>query len=85
VTSLDDAETTRAVIDRLVAPDSHRSENLPPDDWRAACRFCARHFPYLTKWQLKFIAELARNKAPPSGKQLTILENLVTRCRNEAG
>jgi hypothetical protein len=77
------SDVTELLIDRLLSPDGHRSEILPPGDWRVACRYCVERFPYLTKRQLRFVVELARYKAPPSRKQLTILDNLVARCRNE--
>jgi hypothetical protein len=57
----------------------------PPEeltDWRSACHFCLERYRSLTRWELDFIATVARYQKPPSAKQLIILHRLVARCRN---
>jgi hypothetical protein len=53
-------------------------------DWRWACHFCLERYRLLTRWELDFVATVARYTKPPSAKQLIILQRLVARCRKAA-
>jgi hypothetical protein len=69
----------------LVRSPRPRSGEPPPEelaDWRWACHFCLERYWLLTRWELNFVATVARYTRPPSAKQLIILQRLVARCRN---
>ena len=71
----------------LVPSTRQRSGDPPPEeltDWRLACHFCLERYWLLTRWELDFVATVARYTKPPSAKQLIILHRLVARCRNAA-
>ena len=71
----------------LVPSPRPRSADPPPEDltdWRWACHFCLECSRWLTRWELNFVATMARYQKPPSVKQLIILHRLVARCRNAA-
>jgi hypothetical protein len=71
----------------LVPPTRQRAADPPPEeltDWRSACHFCLERSRLLTRWELNFVATVARYQKPPSAKQLIILHRLVARCRNAA-
>ncbi|MFL5332249.1 MAG: hypothetical protein ACJ8H8_03515 [Geminicoccaceae bacterium] len=71
----------------LVSSARQRSADPPPEeltDWRWACHFCLERYWSLTRWELDFVATVARYTKPPSAKQLIILHRLVARCRNAA-
>jgi len=71
----------------LVPFPRQRSTDPPPDeltDWRSACHFCLERYWSLTRWELDFVAIVARYQKPPSAKQLIILHRLVARCRSAA-
>jgi hypothetical protein len=71
----------------LVPPTRQRSKGLPPEeltDWQAACLFCLEHCQSLTRWELDFVATIARYTKPPSVKQWSVLYRLVARCRKAA-
>ena len=74
--------------DELLVPSTRpRSADPPPEDltdWRWACHFCLERSRWLTRWELDFVAIVARYQKPPSAKQLIILHRLVARCRNAA-
>ena len=74
--------------DELLVPSTRpRSADPPPEDltdWRWACHFCLERSRWLTRWELDFVAIVARYQKPPSAKQLIILQRLVVRCRNAA-
>src|SRR3954451_20036649 len=52
--------------------------------WRSASHFCLERYWWLTRWELDFVATVARYTKPPSAKPLIILHRLVARCRNAA-
>jgi hypothetical protein len=71
----------------LVPPTRQRAKDPSPEDltdWRSACHFCLERYWSLTRWELEFVATVARYKKAPSVKQLIILHRLVVRCRNAA-
>ena len=74
--------------DELLVPSPRpRAADLAPEeltDWRWACHFCLERSWWLTRWELDFVATVARYQKPPSAKQLIILHRLVARCRNAA-
>src|SRR3954470_24431437 len=64
----------------LVPSPRPRSGEPPPEnltDWRSACHFCLERYWLLTRWELDFVATVARYQKPPSAKQLIILHRLV--------
>jgi hypothetical protein len=71
----------------LVPSPRQRSADPPPEeltDWRWACHFCLERYWSLTRWELNFVATVARYTKPPSAKQLIILHRLMARCRTAA-
>ncbi|MFL5252568.1 MAG: hypothetical protein ACJ8AI_06680 [Rhodopila sp.] len=71
----------------LVPPTRQRLADPPSEeltDWRWACHFWLERYWLLTRWELNFVATVARYTKPPSAKQLHILHRLVARCRNAA-
>src|SRR3954466_4710142 len=71
----------------LVPSARQRSREPPPEDlmdWRWACHFCLECSRWLTRWELDFVATVARYQKAPSAKQLIILHRLVARCRKAA-
>ena len=71
----------------LVPPTRQRSADPPLEeltDWQAACLFCLEHFQSLTRWELDFVATIARYTKPPSVKQWSVLYRLVAKCRSAA-
>ena len=74
--------------EELLVPSTRpRSADPAPEelsDWRSACHFCLERYWWLTRWELEFVATVARYHKPPSAKQLIILHRLIARCRNAA-
>jgi hypothetical protein len=74
--------------EELLVPSTRERAAAPPPeeltDWRWACHFCLERYRSLTRWELDFVATVARYKKAPSAKQMIILQRLVTRCRNAA-
>ena len=55
----------------LVSPTRQKSKDPPPEDltdWRWACHFCLECYQWLTRWELDFVATVARYQKPPSAK-----------------
>src|SRR4051794_19698248 len=64
----------------LVPSIRQRAKDPPPEelaDWRWACHFCLERSQWLRRWELEFVATVARYTKPPSAKQLTILQRFV--------
>ena len=74
--------------EELLVPSPRSRAADPPledlTDWRWTCHFCLERYRWLTRWELDFVATVARYQKTPSAKQLIILQRLVVRCRNAA-